>query len=150
MSREIFGVSVLPCGAAIRSLRRRKGLTQQALAMYLGCSIGAVKAWEQEVNRPSLSAVHLMVELLPDSQTYMEFGLTVPTGVKLTRKRRLGKSRMADPAVLRAYRDLLVGAKILFDVAACGYTDAAAQLKTLADIVTTRGSNWSRAVKSVR
>lgn len=51
-------------GDRIRQARDRKGLTQQAVATALGVSRVAVTDWERDKNKPEISRVPRIVELL--------------------------------------------------------------------------------------
>ncbi len=49
-------------GAAVRSLRRQLGMTQEELAQSLGITVGTVSRWEKGRFRPSRLARALIIE----------------------------------------------------------------------------------------
>jgi transcriptional regulator with XRE-family HTH domain len=53
---------------AIRKLRRRAGLKQQALAELLGCDQTTVSHWERGVDRPSLAFQRRLLEMIAQDQ----------------------------------------------------------------------------------
>lgn len=56
-------------GIDVRSVRRERGLTQQAFAETFGLSVGAVRDWEQGRKRPERAARILLavIRLAPDA-----------------------------------------------------------------------------------
>ena len=54
----------MSAGDAIASARRAKGLSQQALAARLACSIGAVAAWEAGRRTPRAATMRTLMEEL--------------------------------------------------------------------------------------
>ena len=52
----------------LKALRARLGITQQQLADRLGCSICAVRLWEQEIRTPSSLAMRAIEQLDANTQ----------------------------------------------------------------------------------
>jgi transcriptional regulator with XRE-family HTH domain len=57
---------------AIRRLRRRAGLKQQALAQLLGCDQTTVSHWERGVDRPSLAFQRRLLEMIAEEEHSIE------------------------------------------------------------------------------
>lgn len=57
---------------AIRRLRRRAGLKQQALAELLGCDQTTFSHWERGVDRPSLAFQRRLLEMIAEEQHCVE------------------------------------------------------------------------------
>ena len=67
-------------GKQIAEARKRKGLTQEALAAELGVSRQTIAKWEQEISTPSVTNAHRLIDILgPVSYTH----LTLPTKLEV-------------------------------------------------------------------
>lgn len=51
-------------GKQIAEARKRKGLTQEALAAELGVSRQTIAKWEQEISTPSVTNAHRLIDIL--------------------------------------------------------------------------------------
>lgn len=51
-------------GKQIAEARKRKGLTQEALAAELGVSRQTIAKWEQEISIPSVTNAHRLIDIL--------------------------------------------------------------------------------------
>ncbi len=93
-------------GNQIKSLRLRRGITQEALAQHLGVSPQAVSKWERDVTAPDIN-------MLPDISAF--FGVSIDALFALsddTRMERIQNMlwdvRFLDPADVDTSRDFLL------------------------------------------
>ena len=93
-------------GNQIKSLRQRRGVTQEALAQYLGVTAQAVSKWERGVATPDIG-------MLPDISAY--FGVTIDELFALSDDTRMARiqnmlwdDRYYDPAEVESTREFLL------------------------------------------
>lgn len=93
-------------GNQIKSLRTRRGVTQEALALHLGVTPQAVSKWERGVATPDIS-------ILPDISAY--FGVTIDELFALSDDTRMERiqnmlwdDRYFDPAEVESTREFLL------------------------------------------
>ena len=70
-------------GKQIAEARKRKGLTQEALAAELGVSRQTIAKWEQEISTPSVATVYkgnIIKNLIMDCQSYTKYRPNETTG----------------------------------------------------------------------
>jgi transcriptional regulator with XRE-family HTH domain len=144
MSREIFGVSTTFLGTAIKSLRKRRGWSQNKLARELGCSPDAVQNWELERRRVNLAAVQKMRDLCPDEETRSLFVVPKISSVNQSPRAKRPLQVGGDPELELLASVCLDGVNLIYEAAAAGHNAAREVLKDLADKLTSRGGNWRR------
>lgn len=93
-------------GNQIKSLRLRRGITQEAMAQHLGITAQAVSKWERGVATPDIA-------MLPDISAY--FGVTIDELFALTDDTRMERiqnmlwdDRYYDPAEVESTREFLL------------------------------------------
>lgn len=93
-------------GNQIKSLRQRRGVTQEALAQHLGVTAQAVSKWERGVATPDIG-------MLPDISAY--FGVTIDELFALSDDTRMERiqnmlwdDRYYDPAEVESTREFLL------------------------------------------
>lgn len=93
-------------GNQIKTLRQHKGVTQEAMAEYLGLTPQAISKWERDVATPDIA-------LLPEISAY--FGVTIDELFALSDDIRMERiqnmlwdDRYYDPAVVESTREFLI------------------------------------------
>ncbi len=65
-------------GEAIRTLRRRRGLTQEEVAQVIGVKRPAYTAWENNKSKPSINAISKLANLYDvEIEDFIHFGTTL-------------------------------------------------------------------------
>ena len=73
-------------GKQISEARKRKGLTQEALASELGVSRQTIAKWEQEISTPSVANAYKLMDILETKGmlAWQRVGIYMPLACKGT------------------------------------------------------------------
>jgi transcriptional regulator with XRE-family HTH domain len=152
---------------AIRALQERLGLTQEAMARRLGCTLGGYGKWIRGQRIPQGQWMLKLLALCDDEETRELFraaggevaprGQASPLAPKARAKFRYDIDRTGtekgghlpprneqEEELLRLYSDAATGINLLYEAAAAGSKGARTVLADLADKLTTRGGDWRR------
>ena len=93
-------------GKQIKTLRQKRGITQEAMSQHFGITPQAISKWERGVNTPDIS-------LLPDISAY--FGVTIDELFAISDDTRMSRiqnmlwdDRYYDPKEVEAIRNFLI------------------------------------------
>ncbi len=78
----------------IKTARKRKGLTQEELALAVEKTRGAVSQWEAGENRPRHDTLRLIAETLGVSLVWLQTGVDEPPNARIGPKAKLKQKRM--------------------------------------------------------
>jgi len=142
--------------SAIKSLRLKLGVSQEAMADLLGAGYAAYRKWERGSSIPGGRWLIQILRLCPDDETRAAFGLesgianlesALPysKGVALARpKPPAGQLTPKQEERLRQFNDAMTGLNLLYEAGEADHTGADQVLADLADKLNARGGNWRR------
>jgi transcriptional regulator with XRE-family HTH domain len=141
--------AVVDFPAGLKTMRERLGLTQEAMALRLGASVGTYRKWEAGSFNPSGPWLVKILEACPDDQTRALLGAPPPPKPNHTVPPPANPQEPPLPTrgtLMVRYRNVCIeGIELLYDLARGGSNVARDHLHSIAEVVTRMVGNLTRA-----